>query len=716
MRPFKYTAGPGGPSSPAALATPLATLTNNAPAGDQYVWGGSASGDWTDAANWQDTTSGQNPAIVAPGSLDHVSLGHNASGLLTITGVGDAADLFTQNPLAIDGSITVSGMATLAWGGFGSSLAVDSGGRLSAGSVDCGGDLIVGGSGAVLTTGSLLIDASGPASVVSRIDATGGAVVLLGTLQLGVMASITVDATSIIDIGGTSGTVGALTVERGTSVRLFETSVSGTVVDDGVIQTRSSYAPNGTLHSDMDLVRGSGTLELTAASALTIQRGIAGSLTVQVDNGATLALGGTASSASGIALTGHDVLDLSHVSLTGMAATIAGFDGSDTIGVLGQAVTSAAYATGISGAPGTLTLFDGGTAVETLRLAGDYTGESFVTTVIDATETDVTVISGITACFAEGTRIATPHGPCAVESLRAGDLVLTAGGASAPVVWLGHRRIACARHPRPHDVSPVRVRAHAFAHRQPARDLLLSPDHAVFAGGVLIPVRYLLNGASVAQESVAHVTYWHVELPAHGLLLAEGLACESYLDTGNRSAFANGGGAVMAHPDFARGVWAAQSCAALRLSGPPVDAVRADLLARLPALGFAVTTDPALRVSADGVTLEPQCFGEWLTFAMPRNAATLRLRSRDAAPAELALDSDDTRRLGIALIGLRLDGEAVALDDARLVAGWHAAEPGLRWTGGDALIRLDGASIVELALAPERLRYSVPAAPASRAA
>ena len=66
----------------------------------------------------------------------------------------------------------------------------------------------------------------------------------------------------------------------------------------------------------------------------------------------------------------------------------------------------------------------------------------------------------------------------------------------------------------------------------------------------------------------------------------------------------------------------------------------------------------------------------------------------------------------MALVGLRLDGEAVALDDACLVAGWHAAE----WTGGDALIRLDGASIVELALAPERLRHSMPAAPASRAA
>ncbi len=31
--------------------------------------------------------------------------------------------------------------------------------------------------------------------------------------------------------------------------------------------------------------------------------------------------------------------------------------------------------------------------------------------------------------------------------------------------------------------------------------------------------------------------YWHLELPHHDLILAEGLSAESYLDTGNRGAF-----------------------------------------------------------------------------------------------------------------------------------------------------------------------------------
>lgn len=489
----------------------------------------------------------------------------------------------------------------------------------------------------------------------------------------------------------------------------------GTIVDSGVIQTRSNYAPNGTLHSAMDLVRGSGTLEITAFSALTIQRGSADSLTVRVDNGATLALGGTASSASGIALTGHDVLDLSYVSSTGMAATIAGFDGSDTIGVLGQAVTSAAYTAGISGAPGTLTLLDGGMPVETLRIAGDYTGESFVTTVINATETDVTVMSGITACFAEGTRIATPHGPRAVEGLRAGDLVLTAGGDTAPVVWLGHRRIACARHPRPHDVSPVRVRACLRALPAGARPAAFARPRGfrrrrADPGALPVERRIHRPGSRHANHLLACRTARARPAAGGGSGLRELSRHRQPLclcqwrrlgDGACRFRARRLGGAVVRGPAPVR---PAGGRGARRSAGSAAS------------VGFRRHHRPGAarlggRCDADAAMLRGVA-----DLRHARNAATLRLCSRDAAPAELALDSDDTRRLGVALVGLRLDGEAVALDNTCLVAGWHAAEAKLRWTGGDALIRLDGASIVELALAPERLRYSVPAASASRAA
>jgi len=82
---------------------------------------------------------------------------------------------------------------------------------------------------------------------------------------------------------------------------------------------------------------------------------------------------------------------------------------------------------------------------------------------------------------------------------------------------------------------------------------VLSPDHALFVERHLVPVRYLLNGATIVQEAAGWVRYFHVELATHDILLAEGMPAESYLDTGNRSAFANGGTVAMAAPEFARG-------------------------------------------------------------------------------------------------------------------------------------------------------------------
>jgi hypothetical protein len=198
---------------------------------------------------------------------------------------------------------------------------------------------------------------------------------------------------------------------------------------------------------------------------------------------------------------------------------------------------------------------------------------------------DGTLIATV-ACFAAGTGIATERGEVTVQHLRIGDRVRLADGGLAPIAWLGHRRVACRQHPRLNDVQPVRIAAHAFGLGRPHRDVQLSPDHAVFVDGMLIPARYLLNDATVRQEEVATVTYWHVELSQHGILLANGLPAESYLDTGNRGAFANGGPVVMAHADFARGVWQRAGCAPLVTEGPARDLVYRRLIAQALALGW----------------------------------------------------------------------------------------------------------------------------------
>jgi len=133
------------------------------------------------------------------------------------------------------------------------------------------------------------------------------------------------------------------------------------------------------------------------------------------------------------------------------------------------------------------------------------------------------------ACYADGTSILTVRGEVPIGMLSIGDRVVCAAGGTAPVRWIGRREAR--------NAWPVRIGAHAFGRDRPHRDLWLSPDHAVFMDGVLIPVRCLVNGASVIQQPEDSVTYWHVELDRHRVILAEGLPCESYLDTGNRDAF-----------------------------------------------------------------------------------------------------------------------------------------------------------------------------------
>jgi collagen type I/II/III/V/XI/XXIV/XXVII alpha len=245
----------------------------------------------------------------------------------------------------------------------------------------------------------------------------------------------------------------------------------------------------------------------------------------------------------------------------GLSGLISGFAAGDAIDITGLNETGKFYSNG------TLTLT--GDATVNLQLPGAFTAESFVLTPDGAGGTGISL-----ACFAAGTRLATSRGLVPVEQLSPGDQVLAREAGMCPIVWIGHRRVDCLRHSRPEEVCPVRVRAGAFGSGVPARDVLLSPDHAVFVDDVLIPIRHLIDGAAVVQEALESITYYHVELPAHDIVLADGLSCESYLDTGNRAGFANGGPVILLQPGFAAARREGMSCAPLVITGPVLDATR----------------------------------------------------------------------------------------------------------------------------------------------
>jgi hypothetical protein len=121
-----------------------------------------------------------------------------------------------------------------------------------------------------------------------------------------------------------------------------------------------------------------------------------------------------------------------------------------------------------------------------------------------------TVQNAVVQCFASGTRIATPDGTAPVEALRAGDLVRLENGETSEIKWVGHRQVDSQRHPKPEQVRPFRIAANAFGPGTPSRDLLLSPDHAVFVDGVLIPIKFLDNGRTIRQLAMPKVTYHNI--------------------------------------------------------------------------------------------------------------------------------------------------------------------------------------------------------------
>ncbi len=145
-----------------------------------------------------------------------------------------------------------------------------------------------------------------------------------------------------------------------------------------------------------------------------------------------------------------------------------------------------------------------------------------------------------TSCFMPGTLVRTPDGEVAVEALKRGDLVLTHDGRSVPVDWLGIQTISL-RFADKMRVLPIRIRAGALRENVPARDLLVSPDHALLVEGALIQAGALVNGTSIVRETnvPATFTYYHVEVEDHSLILAENAPAETFVDNVDRLNFDN---------------------------------------------------------------------------------------------------------------------------------------------------------------------------------
>lgn len=131
-------------------------------------------------------------------------------------------------------------------------------------------------------------------------------------------------------------------------------------------------------------------------------------------------------------------------------------------------------------------------------------------------------------CFATGTLIRTPRGDVPVETLAPGDMVTTLDAGPQPISWTGRRHMdAAALLAEPHN-APVLIPEGVLGNYAP---LVVSPLHAMLVGGDRFArARHLAEAPGPVR--VAHgrreVTYHHLLLPRHAVIVANGAATESF--------------------------------------------------------------------------------------------------------------------------------------------------------------------------------------------
>ena len=437
------------------------------------------------------TLSGGEQLVSYGGRADGVTI---SAGFQLVSNAGHASDTTVEGGYQLISQAGNAVSTTVLNGGIAEVAAY---GRLSAATAASGGYVFVSAAGTALDT---QVDSGGVLIVVS----SGGA---LGT----VISGGSVVSTGIVVYAPGSGfafsgnRVSRLTIGSGGSAYVLSgaTAVS-TVVSGGVDAVWGSALDTQVTAGGAEFVGGVATSTTVSDGDQYVSSGGIASATVIATSGTmVIESGGTA--AGGITFGGSaGTLDIDGNIMP--TAPISGFGTTDGIGLLNVVFSSGGTVTVTSG--GALTVTENGSSYQ-LTLAGDYSSSSFGLTALNSgTGTLVTL-----ACFAAGTLIATPAGDVAVEALRPGDVVSTVTGEALPVRWLGHRHVDCRRHPQPEAVRPVLIGADAFGRGMPSRPLVLSPDHAIFAEGVLIPIKHLINGSSIRQLEVASITYFHIELP-----------------------------------------------------------------------------------------------------------------------------------------------------------------------------------------------------------
>jgi hypothetical protein len=379
---------------------------------------------------------------------------------------------------------------------------------------------------------------------VGRVDLSSGSVINHGVIDAPDAIKLTTG--TIINFGlitgagfGPSYVYG---IDSSSNVNVIN---AGTIMDDsnGIDLLSGTVLNTGTISSSKDAVIIVTSADVTNSGL--ISGGVyIGFGTLAVDPGgrfagtvratsSTLALAGTTTGSLdiGTSFTGFTHIDFNQGSTwslesgsIGIAAgqTINGFALGDTIILDGFVVNTldTTYVTGV-GLELTGTL---GNHL-TLDITGNFTTASF-------SVTDPPGNTTIALCYLRGTKIATPTGNVAIETLETGDIVITRFSGYQKIKWIGRQSYAKRFVQNNRDQIPVCIAAHALGPNRPVRDLSISPGHSVLIDGVLVLAKNLVNGITIRQHDLPdEIHYYQLEFEQHDCVMAEGVWAESYADT-----------------------------------------------------------------------------------------------------------------------------------------------------------------------------------------
>ncbi|MFT8505487.1 Hint domain-containing protein [Acetobacter sp.] len=318
-------------------------------------------------------------------------------------------------------------------------------------------------------------------------------------------------------------------------------------VNTGSLTGESDHDPSVTLLEMTDYSATNGAalsnVSLTSGQTAAVHSGSTAS-GITVGDGSRLALY-AGSTASGISLASGAKIDLPEMAWS-----------SDATATLTDAST--------------LTVTSG-SSTYTISLDGSY-GADFFSLAADGSGGTMLLAEG-TPCYCRGTLILTDRGEVPVETLQIGDLVQTATNGLRPIRWIGRRSYSGTFANGNRDILPVVFRRGSLGHGLPHQDLSVSPLHAMYLDGVLVPAVLLVNGSTIVQaERMDEVAYFHVELEQHDIIIANGTQSETFVDDHSRGMFHNAGEYDVLYPDA--GTVAARYCAPRVEEGAQLEGIR----------------------------------------------------------------------------------------------------------------------------------------------